>query len=87
MPNEKPRKRAESIAVENVKRIADMLRTERNEALALAQIKRQQADIFRSHLERAQTIIEGAIPSLQGNELVEANAFLAEIENELNAAE
>jgi len=84
MTSEKPRKRAESLAVENIKRIADTLRTERNEALALAQIKRQEADAFRKHLEGAKEVIQSAISKLEGDNLATAQAWLAEIEASLS---
>lgn len=41
---QRPMKRSESLAVENAKRIAAQLRGERNDAVALAQIRREQAE-------------------------------------------
>ena len=42
--SQKPLKRSEVLAIENVKRIADQLRSERNDAVALAQVMRERAD-------------------------------------------
>ena len=83
MTSEKPRKRAESLAVENIKRIADTLRTERNEALALAQIKRQEADTFRKQLRLGGEILKSATSKLDGEDLANAEAWLADIESSL----
>lgn len=41
---ERPLKKSEVLAIENIKRIADQIRTERNDALALAQEKREQVE-------------------------------------------
>jgi hypothetical protein len=38
----KPLKRSEILAIENVRRIAEQLRAERNDAVALAQVRREQ---------------------------------------------
>lgn len=40
----RPVKRSETLAVENAKRIAAQLRAERNDAIALAQERREQAE-------------------------------------------
>ncbi len=48
MTDERPMKRSESLALDNVKRIASQLRSERNEALAAAQ----------EHFERARRLAE-----------------------------
>ena len=40
----KPLKRSEILAIENVRRIAEQLRGERNDAVALAQVRREQLD-------------------------------------------
>lgn len=39
-----PLKRSQILAIENAKRIAQQLRAERNDAVALAQIRREQAE-------------------------------------------
>jgi len=38
----RPLKRSEVLAIENVRRIAEQLRAERNDAVALAQVRREQ---------------------------------------------
>lgn len=38
----KPMKRSEMLAVENVRRITEQMRSERNDAIALAQVRREQ---------------------------------------------
>jgi len=86
MSDGKPRKRAESLAVENVKRIADVLRTERNDALAMAQMKRQEADQLRGHLIKAQSIISAAAPFLNDETAEAAKSFLEDMEDSLKAA-
>lgn len=60
MTDEKPRKRSEELAIENVKRIADVLRSERNDAIALAQIKREEADTYKALLKRAVGVLRQA---------------------------
>lgn len=40
----KPQKRSEILAIDNVKRIADQLRSERNDAIAMAQVMRERSD-------------------------------------------
>ncbi len=39
-----PLKRSQILAIENAKRIAQQLRVERNDAIALAQVRREQAE-------------------------------------------
>ena len=63
MTDEKPRKRSEELAIENVKRIADVLRSERNDALALAQVKREEADTYKALLKRAVGVLRQAAGS------------------------
>lgn len=60
MAEEKTRKRSEELAVENVKRIADVLRTERNDAIALAQVRREEVVRYRSLLKDARRLLEEA---------------------------
>ena len=66
MPEKKPRKRSESLAIENVKRIADVLRSERNDSLALAQLKRQESDTLREQLLRTKSVLNQIKSSLDG---------------------
>jgi uncharacterized lipoprotein YehR (DUF1307 family) len=84
MSETKPRKRAHSLANENVKRIADVLRTERNDALALAQLKRQEADSMRKQLIEAQSVMKGLIASLEGEDLKAAEKCLADMTQALS---
>jgi hypothetical protein len=42
---ERPLKKSEVLAIENIKRIADQIRTERNDALALAQEMREKVEV------------------------------------------
>ena len=53
-------KRAESLAVENVKRIADVLRSERNDAIALAQVRREELEQHKKLLMEARHLLEAA---------------------------
>ena len=48
-------KKSEHLAVENVRRITEQLRTERNDALGLAQVRREQ-------LETAKSILRDLLP-------------------------
>jgi hypothetical protein len=42
---ERPLKKSEVLAIENIKRIADQIRSERNDALALAQEMRERVEV------------------------------------------
>lgn len=84
MPEKKPRKRAESLAIENVKRIADVLRSERNDALALAQLKRQESDMLREQLVRIKSVLNKIQSSLDGEVLDQAEKCLNEIDETLS---
>jgi hypothetical protein len=70
MSDEQPQKRSVVLAVENVKRIADQLRSERNDALALAQVDRERGDKLAALLADAREVMR----SLQGDLAPEANA-------------
>ena len=48
-------KKSEHLAVENVRRITEQLRTERNDALGLAQVRREQ-------LEAAKSLLRDLLP-------------------------
>lgn len=54
MSETQTRKRAEELAVENVRRITELLREERNNATALAQIRREE-------LEKAKALLKEAL--------------------------
>lgn len=51
-------KKSEQLALENVRRITEVLRVERNEALALAQVKREEAEESKALLEEYHALIE-----------------------------
>lgn len=53
MAEQGTRKRAEELAVENVRRITELLREERNNALALAQVRREELEMARTLLKEA----------------------------------
>jgi len=59
MAEERPLKRSEVLAIENVKRIANQLRSERNDALALAQIRREELEVARQLLRECKGILDG----------------------------
>ncbi|MFL2771693.1 MAG: hypothetical protein ACJZ9F_11860 [Rhodospirillaceae bacterium] len=84
MPEKKPRKRSESLAIENVKRIADVLRSERNDSLALAQLKRQESDTLREQLLRTKSVLNQIKSSLDGEVLDQAEKCLNEIDETLS---
>lgn len=50
-------KKSEQFALENIKRISEVLRNERNEALALAQVKREEADKYQSLLAALEPVL------------------------------
>ena len=52
-----PLKRSQILAIENVKRIADQLRSERNDAWASAQIERERADRFAALLREGRAML------------------------------
>lgn len=58
MSEERPQKRSIALAVENVKRIADQLRGERNDALALAQVQKERGDRFAALLAEARDAVQ-----------------------------
>lgn len=58
MSEERPQKRSIALAVENVKRIADQLRSERNDALALAQVQKERGDKLAALLAEARDALK-----------------------------
>ena len=64
MDDKKPLKRSEQLAVENVRRIAEQLRSERNDALALAQTKNEEAERARRRTLEAAALLKEARPLL-----------------------
>ncbi len=61
MTEEPPLKRSTILAIENVKRIADQLRSERNDAFALAQVQRERGDRLTRVLEETAAELRGMI--------------------------
>ncbi len=54
---ERPLKKSEVLAVENIKRIADQIRSERNDALALAQELREKLEVAVAGLTELKALI------------------------------
>jgi hypothetical protein len=78
--SQKPVKKSEILAIENVKRIANQIRSERNDALALAQIMRERVDHARSLLEESKIILSESRGTV---ELVQrVDEFLAETDRQ-----
>jgi hypothetical protein len=69
MTEEPPLKRSTILAVENVKRIADQLRSERNDAFALAQVQRERGDrltlVFEETADELRGIAATQSPEMQ----------------------
>lgn len=61
-------KKSEILAIENVKRINEVLRTERNDALALAQERREDANRLRVLLDEAVVMLKDAKGLLNGTD-------------------
>ena len=59
---ERPLKKSEVLAIENIKRIADQIRTERNDALALAQEMREKVELAMTGLTEIKAVIAEAGP-------------------------
>jgi hypothetical protein len=55
--NDPPLKKSQILAIENVKRIADQLRSERNEAWASAQIEHERADRLAALLRESRALL------------------------------
>ena len=78
MTEKTTKKRSEDLAVENVKRIADLLRTERNDAIALAQVKREETERFRKLVDEARGLLtEASNSTLPGNLSDRIKTFLS----------
>ncbi len=60
---ERPLKKSEVLAIENIKRIADQIRSERNDALALAQEMREKIDTAVAGLTELKTMLGQAAPA------------------------
>lgn len=59
---ERPLKKSEVLAIENIKRIADQIRSERNDALALAQEMREKLETAVAGLTELKALIGPAAP-------------------------
>jgi hypothetical protein len=59
---ERPLKKSEILAIENIKRIADQIRSERNDALALAQELREKLEVAVAGLAELKTLIGPTAP-------------------------
>ncbi|MBM3512436.1 MAG: hypothetical protein FJX59_01830 [Alphaproteobacteria bacterium] len=71
------RKRAEELAVENVRRITEVMREERNNAVALAQIRREELEKAKKLLKEAVS----ALPAQSGDLVAKISEFLAKPTN------
>ncbi len=79
MPEQKTRKRAEEQAVENVRRITELLREERNNALAMAQIRREELVKANAALKEAAELLKAAAGSAPADTADKIRAFLAKL--------
>ena len=60
---ERPLKKSEVLAIENIKRIADRIRSERNDALALAQEMRERIETAVAGLGEIKSLLGQAAPA------------------------
>jgi hypothetical protein len=60
---ERPLKKSEVLAIENIKRIADQIRSERNDALALAQEMREKVETAVNGLSEIKSLLGQATPT------------------------
>ena len=60
---ERPLKKSEVLAIENIKRIADQIRSERNDALALAQEMREKVETAVNGLGEIKSLLGQATPT------------------------
>jgi hypothetical protein len=79
MPEQGTRKRAEEQAVENVRRITELLREERNNALAMAQIRREELVKANASLKEAADLLKSAAGSAPAETAGKIHAFLAKL--------
>ena len=85
MSEERPQKRSIALAVENVKRIADQLRSERNEALALAQVQKERGDKLAALLAEAREALKAQREMLPPDAAGSIDALLERIAGLLDA--
>jgi hypothetical protein len=74
---ERPLKKSEVLAIENIKRIADQIRSERNDALALAQELREKLEATATGLTDLRGLVEKAAPGTPA--LAKIDALLASL--------
>jgi hypothetical protein len=60
---ERPLRKSEVLAIENIKRIADQIRSERNDALALAQEMRDRVEAAVTGLGEIKSLLGQAMPA------------------------
>jgi phage-related baseplate assembly protein len=73
----RPRKRSESLALDNMRNIVNQARAERNDAVALAQDRRMLLDQAAALLKRSRDLAKAADPSLAS----EIGGFLGALHN------
>jgi hypothetical protein len=74
---ERPLKKSEVLAIENIKRIADQIRSERNDAFALAQELREKIEAAATGLTALRRLVEQAAPAT--SVITEIDALLARL--------
>ena len=77
MTEKQTKQRSGDLAIENVKRIADLLRTERNDAIALAQVRREEVVKGRKLLQEARALLEESQASVPGDLKQKIATFIA----------
>jgi gamma-glutamyl:cysteine ligase YbdK (ATP-grasp superfamily) len=76
MSEQGTRKRAEELAVENVRRITEVLREERNNALAIAQTRREEAEKLKKQVAEAAGLLKAAAATAPGDVAARIKDFL-----------
>jgi hypothetical protein len=66
---ERPLKKSEVLAIENIKRIADQIRSERNDALALAQEMREKVETAVIGLGEIKSLLGQTAPAAVGEKI------------------
>jgi hypothetical protein len=74
---DRPLKKSEVLAIENIKRIADQIRSERNDALALAQELREKLEAAATSLTGIRALVQEAAPGTPA--LAKIDALLASL--------
>lgn len=73
---ERPLKKSEVLAIENIKRIADQIRSERNDALALAQEMREKVEVAVAGLSELKGLVA---PTAPGAAVEKIDSLLAKL--------